>query len=59
MSAVFALQSLAAAQLSQFWGLTQTWQTIAFYLGVPIGLTIINMLGVFVGFLMFMAASCC
>lgn len=48
MAAVFAVQSLAAAQLSMYWGLGQTWQTGAFYVLVPIILIVLNMVGVFV-----------
>lgn len=49
MAAVFAVQSLAAAQLSMYWGLNQTWQTLAFYVFVPIALMGLNMVGVHVG----------
>lgn len=48
MAAVFAVQSLAAAQFSMYWGLGQTWQTGAFYVLVPIILIVLNMVGVFV-----------
>lgn len=48
MAAVFAVQSLAAAQLSMYWGLEQTWQTLAFYVLVPIVLISLNMVGVYV-----------
>ncbi|TID16437.1 amino acid transporter [Venturia nashicola] len=46
MAAVFAVQSLAAAQLSMYWGLNQTWQTLTFYVFVPIALLGLNMVGV-------------
>ncbi|QDS67850.1 hypothetical protein FKW77_007563 [Venturia effusa] len=47
MAAVFAIQSLAAAQLSMYWGMNQTWQTLTFYLLVPVALILLNILGVF------------
>lgn len=48
MAAVFAVQSLAAAELSMYWGLSQWKQMGAFYISVPIGLVGLNMMGVYV-----------
>lgn len=47
-ASVFAVQNLAAAQLSGYWGLTQTWQTLAFYVIAPVVIVILNFFGVFV-----------
>ena len=47
-SATFAAQNIAAAQHSRFWGLSQTWQTIVFYILAPIVTLLINLFGVFV-----------
>ncbi|KAL1979980.1 hypothetical protein VTN96DRAFT_4845 [Rasamsonia emersonii] len=46
-ASVFAVQNLAAANLSQYWGLDQTWQTLAFYILAPLVILILNFLGVF------------
>ncbi|KAL2011103.1 hypothetical protein VTN00DRAFT_3821 [Thermoascus crustaceus] len=46
-ASVFAVQNLAAASLSQYWGLDQTWQTLAFYVFAPLVILILNFLGVF------------
>jgi yeast amino acid transporter len=45
----FAVQNLNAATLSTYWGLDQTWQTLAFYILAPVGILVLNFLGVFVG----------
>lgn len=45
-SACFAAQNLAAANLLNYWGATQFWQTIAFYVLAPLILFGINLLGV-------------
>ncbi|KAN0066848.1 Amino acid permease/ SLC12A domain containing protein [Elaphomyces granulatus] len=44
---VFAAQYLNAAILSTYWGLDQTWQTLAFYILAPVGILVLNFLGVF------------
>ncbi|KAF2671064.1 hypothetical protein BT63DRAFT_207132 [Microthyrium microscopicum] len=46
-ASIFANQSLAAASLAGYWGLSKTWQAVVFYTLVPITLTIINLAGVF------------
>ena len=45
---VFALENLGAAGLSSYWGLSQTFQTLAFYVFAPLIIFILNMFGVFV-----------
>ena len=45
-SALFAGQNIAAAQHSRFWNVSQTWQTIAFYVFAPIAILAINFCGV-------------
>jgi amino acid transporter len=45
---VFAVENLAAAALSTYWGLSQTFQILAFYVGSPLILLILNLTGVFV-----------
>lgn len=47
-ASVFAVQNLAAAQLSTYWGLAQTWQTLAFYAIAPVVIVTLNFFGVFV-----------
>jgi amino acid transporter len=47
-ASVFAVQNLAAAQLSTYWNLSETWQTLAFYVLAPIAILAINFFGVFV-----------
>ncbi|KAF2097248.1 amino acid transporter [Rhizodiscina lignyota] len=42
-SSVFAVQNLAAANLSKYWGMSQLWQTLGFYVLIPIGVTGINL----------------
>ncbi len=44
----FANQSLAAANLSTYWDLSPTFQTLAFYAVGPIVILVLNFLGVFV-----------
>jgi amino acid permease len=48
-TSVFALHNLTATVLSTYWGLDQTWQTLAFYILAPVGILVLNFLGVFVG----------
>lgn len=45
---VFALENLGAAGLSSYWGLSQTFQTLAFYIAAPLIIFILNLFGVFV-----------
>lgn len=45
-SSIFATLLIAAADFSEFWIPHQTWRTIIFYVAVPIGLLVINALGV-------------
>ena len=45
-AAIFAVQNLAAANLSRYWGLSQTWQTLAFYGVAPVIILAINFCGV-------------
>jgi amino acid permease len=47
-ASVFAVQNLAAAGLSRYWGLSQTWQTLAFYVLSPLAIVVLNFCGVFV-----------
>jgi yeast amino acid transporter len=47
-ASVFAVQNLAAAELSKYWGLSQTFQTLAFYAVAPLVILILNLFGVFV-----------
>jgi hypothetical protein len=47
-ASVFAVQNLAAAQLSTYWDISSTWQTLAFYVLAPIAILAINFFGVFV-----------
>ncbi|KAF8848234.1 amino acid transporter [Acephala macrosclerotiorum] len=46
-ASVFAVQDLVAAQLSTYWGLTQTWQTLAFYVLAPVVIVTLNFFGVY------------
>jgi len=48
MASAFALENLAAASLSQYWGPGQTLQTIAFYVVSPVIILTLNFCGVFV-----------
>jgi len=48
-ASVFAVQNLAAAELSKYWGLTQTFQTLAFYGLAPLVILTLNFFGVYVG----------
>ncbi|KAJ9637660.1 hypothetical protein H2199_007150 [Coniosporium tulheliwenetii] len=45
-AAIFAVQNLAAANMSRYWGLAQTWQTIGFYVVAPAIILAINFVGV-------------
>jgi yeast amino acid transporter len=45
---VFAVENLAAAELSHYWNLSQTFQTLAFYVASPIIVLLLNLFGVFV-----------
>lgn len=45
---VFALENLGAAGLSSYWGLSQTFQTLAFYILSPVIILTLNLFGVFV-----------
>lgn len=45
---VFAVENLAAAELSHYWGVSQTFQTLAFYVASPLILLLLNLFGVFV-----------
>lgn len=45
-SSIFAIQNLAAANLSRYWGLPQVWQTILFYFVSPAVILAINFVGV-------------
>jgi yeast amino acid transporter len=45
---VFAVENLAAAALSDYWGLSQTFQTLAFSVASPLILLGLNLTGVFV-----------
>lgn len=47
-ASVFAVQNLAAAELSTYWGLSQTFQTLAFYALAPLVILTLNFCGVFV-----------
>ncbi len=44
---MFAVQNLAAAQLSRYWQLSQVWQVFCFYVFTPITIILINFAGVF------------
>ncbi|KAN0083495.1 Amino acid permease/ SLC12A domain containing protein [Elaphomyces granulatus] len=44
---VFAVQNINAAILSGYWGLDQTWQSLAFYFLAPVSILVLNLLGVF------------
>lgn len=45
-SSVFATLLIAASDFSEYWIPHQTWRTIIFFVAVPIGLLVINALGV-------------
>ena len=45
-SSVFATLLIAASDFSEYWLPHQTWRTIIFFVAVPIGLLVINALGV-------------
>jgi yeast amino acid transporter len=47
-ASVFAVENLSAAGLSGYWGLSQTFQTLAFYVASPLILLALNLTGVFV-----------
>jgi len=47
-ASVFAVENLAAAGLSNYWGLSQTVQTLAFYVASPAIILTLNFCGVFV-----------
>jgi amino acid transporter len=47
-ASVFAVENLAAAGLSNYWGLSQTCQTLAFYFASPVIILMLNLFGVFV-----------
>jgi amino acid transporter len=47
-ASVFAVENLAAAGLSNYWGLSQTFQTLAFYVASPTIIVTLNFCGVFV-----------
>ncbi|KAF7128788.1 hypothetical protein CNMCM5793_003697 [Aspergillus hiratsukae] len=46
-AASFAVQNAAAAELATYWGLSPTWQILAFYILAPVLLFCLNMTGVF------------
>ena len=48
-ASVFAVENLAAAGLSTYWGLSQTSQTLTFYVLSPLLILALNFCGVFVG----------
>lgn len=43
---MFAVENLAAANLSRYWGLSQLWQTLAFYVFAPLAVLGVNLFGV-------------
>ncbi len=47
-SSVFATQLIAAASFTEYWGLAQVFQTVFFYIIIPIAILAVNFAGVFV-----------
>jgi yeast amino acid transporter len=47
-ASIFALENLSAASLTEYWGLPQTWQTLAFYVLSPVCIILLNLFPVFV-----------
>lgn len=45
-SATFAVQNLAAANLSRYWDVSQLWQTLGFYVLAPVLVLGVNLFGV-------------
>jgi yeast amino acid transporter len=58
-ASVFAVQNLAAAELSKYWGLSQTFQTLAFYAVAPLVILTLNFFGVFVSWIYSPPCFCC
>jgi amino acid permease len=58
-ASVFAVQNLAAAELSKYWGLSQTFQTLFFYAVAPSVILILNFFGVFVSLMYLLPYFCC
>ena len=47
-ASVYATMNLSAANLSNYWGLLQMWQIVAFYFFLPVVALAINFVGVWV-----------